>query len=197
MVRIGRQIPHFKEVDPSSIRADFSDDRRFRYLLTMAYGDSIYDSGRSRKAAVILKNPSAADTRAADSTIRKVETFIYKHLEDVRQLSILNIFGLRATDASDLNAEFEVKGEESVVGPGNDRTIRRVAGEADYVIVAWGNRSGIQAELYEKRIRKVKNLLGEVGIGKLFEVRGNRENIEPLHGMMWGYDHKLIPYLKL
>lgn len=197
MIRIGRQIPHFGEVDLSSVRADFSADRRFRYRLTMNFGGSLYDSGRVKKAAVILKNPSAADTRAADSTIRKVETFIFKNLEDVVELSILNIFALRATDASALNGEFELKGEESVVGPDNDETIRRIAGEADYVIVAWGNRSGIQAELYHERVRRVKNLLSGIGATRIFEVLGNREYMQPLHGMMWGYDYPLVPYLKL
>jgi hypothetical protein len=33
MVRIGRQILHFSEVDPGSVKAEFSEDRRFRYLL--------------------------------------------------------------------------------------------------------------------------------------------------------------------
>jgi hypothetical protein len=163
----------------------------------MCYGGSLYDSGRSRKAAVVLKNPSAADTRAADSTIRKVETFIYRHLEDVLEVSILNIFGLRATDASDLNNEFELKGAGSVIGPENDKTIQKITGEADYVIVAWGNRSGIDKGLYEERIGKVKHLLSSIDIHRLFEVRGRQDTIQPLHGMMWGYEHQLVPYLKL
>ena len=91
MVRIGRQIPHFEEVDITSITASISDDRRFRYLLQMRYGRSLYDNARNRSAAVILKNPSAADTRLADSTIRKVETFIYHHMEDVLQHNMQNI----------------------------------------------------------------------------------------------------------
>jgi hypothetical protein len=197
MVRIGRQIPHFREVDPASIRAVFSDDRRFRYLLTMQFGNSLYGNDRVNKAAVILKNPSSADERAADSTIRKVETFIFRHLEDVRVLSILNIFGLRATDAADLNYEYEVKGAESVIGPWNDTTIGEVAGEADYVVVAWGNRSGIDAVLYEERVRKVKQILQSVDPGRVFEVRGKQEYKQPLHGMLWGYDHRLVPFLKL
>ena len=197
MVRIGRQIPHFKEVDLSSITASFSEDRRYRYLLQMQYGRSLYDSARSRKASVILKNPSAADTRLADSTIRKVETFIYHHLGDVAQLSILNIFALRATDAKDVNREYESLGETAVVGPENDKTIRKIAGEADYVVVAWGNRSGISSELYEKRIRAVKQMITEVKPVRIFEVKGAKETIQPLHGMMWGYNHKLVPFLKM
>ena len=197
MVRIGRQIPHFEEVDITSITASFSDDRRFRYLLQMRYGRSLYDNARTRRAAVILKNPSAADTRLADSTIRKVETFIYHHMEDVLQLSILNIFALRATDAADLNREYEILGREAVVGPGNDAAIREIVAGADYVVVAWGNRSGINSELYGERVRSVKQGLADAGPFRVFEVKGKKETVQPLHGMMWGYDHQLVPFHKM
>ena len=196
MVRIGRQIAHFEGVNPASVSASFSEDRQFRYLLQMQYGGSLYDTARSRKAAVILKNPSAADIRAADSTIRKVETYIYHHLEDVLQLSILNIFGLRATDTLDLNREYEIQGEDAVIGPENDETIRKVIADADYVVVAWGNRSGIDSALYEKRVRDMIALLSGAGRNRVFEVRGKKETVQPLHGMMWGYDYTLVPFLK-
>ncbi len=185
------------EVDPLSIEAVFSEDKRFRYLLKMKYSCSLYDTERSKKAAVVLKNPSAADTKAADSTIRKVETFIYHHLKDVVELYILNIFALRATDALDLNSEFGLKGPESVIGPDNDAVIRTITGEADYVVAAWGNRSGIQSALYEERVRKVKHLLMGTPKHLVFEVKGRQDTVQPLHGMMWGYDHQLVPYLNL
>ncbi len=197
MIRIGRQIPHFEEVDLSSLTATFSDDRRFRYLLQMKFSTSLYDTNRSKKAAVVLKNPSAADTRAADSTIRKVETYIYNRLDDVEHLSILNIFALRATDAADLNREYQVLGSEAVVGPDNDAVIRDVIGEADYVVFAWGGRSGIDSGLYEERIQQVKHLIPEKRRHRVFEVRGEKETIQPLHGMMWGYGFSLHPYQKL
>ena len=146
---------------------------------------------------MILKNPSAADTRLADSTIRKVETFIYHHMEDVLQLSILNIFALRATDAADLNREYEILGREAVVGPGNDATIRAITAAADYVVVAWGNRSGINSELYGERVRSVKQGLADAGPFRVFEVKGKKETVQPLHGMMWGYDHQLVPFHKM
>ncbi|MGC9331848.1 MAG: hypothetical protein ACP5DZ_08245 [Bacteroidales bacterium] len=37
MARIGRQISHFKEIDINSIKAHFSDDKRYRYTLEMQY----------------------------------------------------------------------------------------------------------------------------------------------------------------
>lgn len=197
MIRIGRQIPHFEEVDLSSLTATFSDDRRFRYLLEMKFNTSLYDTNRNKKAAVVLKNPSAADTGAADSTIRKVETYIYKRLDDVEHLSILNIFALRATDAADLNREYQVLGSEAVVGPDNDTVIRDVIGEADYVVLAWGGRSGIDSGLYAERIQQVKHLIPGKRSHRVFEVKGEKETFQPLHGMMWGYGFRLQPYQKL
>lgn len=197
MVRIGRQIPHFDQVNIGSINAEFSDDGRFRYLLEMSYANSLYETGRSKRAVVIMKNPSAADTKAADTTIRKVETYIYHHLKDVLRLSILNIFALRATDAADVNNEFEISGEAAVVGPANDATIRSIAAGADYVVAAWGNRSGINEKFYTERVGRVKRLIAGAGQQRVYQVVGKRETVQPLHGMMWGYDYELVPYLKL
>ncbi|MCP4310555.1 MAG: DUF1643 domain-containing protein [Bacteroidetes bacterium] len=197
MVRIGRQIPHFEEVELSSITAEFSEDKRFRYLLEMSYGNSLYDTGRSKRAVVIMKNPSSADSKSADTSIRKVETYIYHHLKDVQHLSILNIFALRASDAADVNREFESLGEKAVVGPANDAAIRNITAGADYVVVAWGNRSGINEKLYAERVGRVKRLIAGAGQRKVYEVAGERETVQPLHGMMWGYDYKLVPCLKL
>ena len=35
------------------------------------------------------------------------------------------------------------------------------------------------------------------GNNLVFRVAGGRDTAQPLHGMMWGYDHKLVPYLKM
>ena len=115
MVRIGRQIPHFEMVDISSIEAAFSRDKRYRYQLTMRYNDNLMDSGRKESAAVIMKNPSAADALRADATIRKVETFVYHRFPGVRWLHILNIFAFRGTDPADLNDAFKKFGAHFVI----------------------------------------------------------------------------------
>lgn len=146
---------------------------------------------------MILKNPSAADEKAADSTIRKVETYIYHHLGDVLELSILNIFALRATEPSDLNREYASRGAEDVIGPENDMMIRSVLEKADFVVAAWGNNNGINPGLYTERVKAVKHILAGTCSTRLFEVTKERETRQPLHGMMWAYGHRLQPYLKL
>ena len=191
MARIGRQIPHFEFVNPNSIEAVFSADKSHRYLLSMEYNDTLLENGREKVAAVILKNPSAADERMADATIRKVETFVYHRFSDVRQLHILNIFAYRATDPGDLNSTFREEGPLKVIGEENDRVIRTVAGESDYVLLAWGNNSGIDKDLYGERVFRVKQLLQACPAHKIFCISGKVKTKQPLHGLMWGYEYAI------
>lgn len=199
MARIGKQIPHYEWIDPVSVDAVFSADRRYRYRLTLHYRDSLMDSGRHASLTVILKNPSAADHSMADATIRKVETFVYNRFSDVRTLHILNIFAFRATDPGDLNQAFKDKGAMEVIGAENDHVIGKTLEESDYVIIAWGNRSGIDEGLYDERLQMVLRSLSSVPEHKIFAVCGSQETIHPLHGLMWGYNYEIIPaetYLK-
>lgn len=191
--RLGRTIPHFEQVDLSDTRAVFSSDRIYRYRLSMRYLNSMFDKGRANQLAVILKNPSAADAGLADATIRKVETFVYHRFPDVRVIHILNIFAYRATDPGDLNRVFAREGAVAVIGEENDRVIAETVEQCQYIIPAWGNRSGIHETLYRERIYRVKMLLAVVSQHKLFVVRGRTQTKEPLHGLMWGYRYDVEP----
>ena len=193
MVRIGRQIPHYKTIDEFSIEAAFSSDKKYRYLLSMKYANTLLDSERDKSIAVIMKNPSAADEKKADATIRKVETFVYNRFLDVRQLHILNIFAFRATEPADLNQAFDVGDAMEVIGTENDRIIRNTLAEMDYIILAWGNTSGIDKTMYEERIYRVKMMMEEVSRHKIFTITGRTKTKHPLHGLMWGYDYDIKP----
>ncbi|MCF8346327.1 MAG: DUF1643 domain-containing protein [Bacteroidales bacterium] len=195
MTRIGRQIPHFELVETESIEAVFSSDKCYRYRLTVEYRDTLLDRERRNSVAVILKNPSAADEKMADATIRKVETFVYHRFSDVRWVHILNIFAYRATDPGDLNRMFRQEGAMSVIGMENDHFIRSTLTESDRVILSWGNHSGIDRVLYEERIYRVKQVLQELPAGKLYVVEGRQKTKHPLHGLMWGYDYAIAPVL--
>jgi hypothetical protein len=193
MVRIGKQIAHFEFIDLSSIEAVFSKGKTHRYALSMQYANSLLDRDRTKQLAVILKNPSAADERMADNTIRKVESFVYRQFTDVRHLHILNMMALRATDPGEVNEVLATEGPLAVIGIENDRIIRIVLSECDYVILAWGNNSGIDAVFYEERIEQVKSLLADVPSRKLFRIQGETQTKHPLHGLMWGYRYKVVP----
>jgi hypothetical protein len=162
----------------------------------MRFADTLVDSGRDRAAAVIMKNPSAADAAGADATIRKVETFVYHRFPDVRWLHILNIFAFRATDPGDLNLVLREEGAMEVIGADNDHVIGKMAGACDYVILAWGNHSGIDPVLYDERVYRVKQLLTEVPAGRIFCISGKKKTKQPLHGLMWGYTYEVGPAIQ-
>ncbi len=191
MARIGRQVDHYSEVDIESIRADFSPDRQHRFTLMMEFSDNLLNQGRERTVTVILKNPSAADQKRSDSTIRKVETYVWQHFPDARHLNILNIFGFRATDAKEVNTKMADEGSEAVNGSENDRFFGEVLGKTDYLICAWGGPSGIDARGYEGRIAAVKELIRAHYQGPVYQVCGEQATKEPLHGLMWGYHYEL------
>jgi hypothetical protein len=195
MARIGRQIDHYNAVNVQGIRADFSSDRLFRYTLEMNYMTGLMDGNRSKIMTVILKNPSSADEKRADATIRKVETFVYNRFPDVRNLNILNIFAFRATDAVEVNERIRLLDADAVIGTENDTFFCKTLANSDYVICAWGGPSGIDITRYASRVTSVKQLVGLHYAGPVYEVCGKQQTKEPLHGLMWGYDYELKPFI--
>ncbi|MFA6128010.1 MAG: DUF1643 domain-containing protein [Bacteroidales bacterium] len=194
MARIGRQVDHYSEVDIQSIRADFSPDRLFRYTLEMNYKADLLNRGRTKTMTVILKNPSSADEKRSDSTIRKVETYVWINFPDVRQLRILNIFAFRATDAIEVNERLKTLDEIAVTGIDNDSFLKTTLAKSDYVICAWGGPSGIDVIRYSSRVTMVKALVHEHHSGPAYQVCGVQPTKEPLHGLMWGYNYELKPF---
>jgi hypothetical protein len=194
MARIGRQVDHFEEIDIQSIRADFSPDRRYRYTLMMQFRKDLLNGSRSKTVTVILKNPSSADEKRSDATIRKVETYVWHHFRDAGYLNILNIFGIRATDASEVNLLLRESGPEIINGPENDRFFRDLLMTTNNLICAWGGPSGIQLTIYDLRLTIVRDLIRNHYQGPVYHVCGKQVTKEPLHGLMWGYDYELKPF---
>jgi len=194
MARIGRQVDHYSEVDIQSIRADFSPDRLYRYTLEMNYKADLLNQGRAKTMTVILKNPSSADERRSDATIRKVETYVWKNFTDVGFLRILNIFAFRATDAVEVNERIRSINDMAVIGVDNDSYIKSALLKSDYIICAWGGPSGIDVTRYASRVTSVKKLIRDHYAGPAHQVCGIQPTKEPLHGLMWGYDYELKPF---
>lgn len=99
---------------------------RYRYLL---WRDVATLSGEGTLLFVML-NPSTADDRKDDPTIRRcvgfTESMGYARLE------VVNLFALRATDPDALRREADP------VGPENDRHIDEAVARARHVVAAWG-----------------------------------------------------------
>lgn len=194
MARLGRQVDHFKQVDVDSIRADFSDDRKYRYTLMMNYIRDLLDGERDKTVTVILKNPSSADEKRSDSTIRKVESYVWKKFPDAGRLNIYNIFAYRATDAIELHRLMLDEGFESGVGEENDLYLKDLLKQSDYIICAWGGPSAINKLTYAERVQEVRQIIRSSFPGPVFHVVGKQETTEPLHGLMWGYEYELKDY---
>ncbi|NLA24542.1 MAG: DUF1643 domain-containing protein [Bacteroidales bacterium] len=194
MTRIGRQIPHFQEVDVEGIKAVFSSDKTYRYILKIPYKASLLRENADENIAVILKNPSSADQFRSDATIRKVETYVYHKFPKAASVCILNIFALRATDASDVQKMFKQNGFDYIVGKDNDKWFKQILSESSAIICAWGGNSGIDKKAYNQRIEEVKSILSELNNSAVFQVVGVKNTTEPLHGLMWGYDYECVRF---
>ena len=193
--RIGRQVKHFKNIDVDNITATFSNDDLYRYTLQMQYVDR---KEQNNTITVILKNPSSANEKMADNTIRRVENFVYCKFPDIKYLNILNIFAYRATDAKDVKNALINHGLNYIVGIENDKYIKSFVKKSDYIIKAWGGNSGINKKSYNQRIEQVNNLIYD-GVRKnipIYRVDGNGKgsSLYPFHACFWSYSMELEKY---
>ena len=181
--RIGRQLDHGACVDAGRIRS-FGCKPNFRYALRLPFRDR---RGKTQSVATILKNPSAADARKADTTIKIVEIYVHQHFPEASELVILNLFAYRATDTEDVKSHMD--NGNDVIGPCNDYYIKRYCVRATDIILAWGGKSSIPKDKYSARINAVYRMLRPHG-NKLWMVPKNGGCIPayPLHGLKWCYE---------
>ncbi len=190
--RIGRQVQHNKHTDQNSIVADFSEDMVYRYTLKM---DFIENGNRNKTAAVILKNPSSANEKKADNTIRRVEEYIYSNFSDVKTIYILNLFAIRATDAKDVAKLCKEKGMSYINGPKNDEYHKQIISKADYIITAWGGNSTIPKECYNQRIMKEMEMIKSNKKDNIILFRVNADkgsSFYPFHACFWSNKYTLV-----
>lgn len=119
---------------PSTGGAVISADGVYRYLLWRR----LLECDRQRRALFIMLNPSKADARVDDHTVRKGLGFCRRW--DVGVMMFMNAFALRSTDPSALLTHTDA------IGPENDANLRSVLarnGQLWKVIVAWGNHDAV------------------------------------------------------
>jgi hypothetical protein len=123
--------------------AAFSRDQRFRYALRRTWDPS------GPTVLFVGLNPSTADHRQDDATIRRCVGF--SKAMGFGQLLVANLFAFRTPHPRVLRRAADP------VGPRNDRWLKRLAGEADLVVAAWGSHGSFLA-----RDQDVIPLLGEI-----------------------------------
>lgn len=109
--------------------------------------------GPGRLVVFVMLNPSTADGKVDDPTVRRCIGFAKAWGFDA--MEIVNLFAWRATKPKDLPA-----GLMTVTGPENDRHIAEVTSRASRVICAWGSMKG-RPPAYRARARAVLAKLPE------------------------------------
>lgn len=139
--------------------ARFSTDRRYRYLLTRdlpkAQGDLLagWQSPTGGPLLFVMLNPSVADGRRDDPTIRRC--IGYAQRWGYTRLEVVNLYARICTDPARL---FD---DDDPIGPRNDAWLRRCARRASLVVCAWGASGGRAAVI---RAAEVVGLLHDDGV---------------------------------
>lgn len=117
---------------------------RYRYSLSRAWN-------AHGKVCWIMLNPSTADAKQDDPTIRRCMGFAASW--GFGGIVVVNLFALRATDPRELQRQ------GGVVGPENDLTIITEARAAGRVMAAWGAHGSLFF-----RSSKVVTMLRDTGV---------------------------------
>lgn len=152
----------------------FSEDRRYRYWLTR-------DWGLGQRVMWIGLNPSTADERHLDPTLRRI--LRYSSEWGYAGFVMTNLFAYRATKPGDMKAQ------EDPVGPDNDQHLVRVAAEVGLVVCAWGTHG-----VHMDRSRAVVDLLTNAGHSSKLRCLVVVGNGEPGHPLYLPLTASPIPY---
>jgi hypothetical protein len=129
----------------SKTTATFSPDLRYRFTLTRSWNNF---QDVEKRVVFIMLNPSTADERVLDPTIRRCLGYAMDW--GFNTLEIGNIFALRSTDPQML---YEV---EDPIGPGNDDALVHMCLDADLVIAGWGHHG-----VYRARWEEVTEMIAD------------------------------------
>ena len=142
-----------------SQNARFSRCRKYRYSL-----ERQWQRGEGRVLFIGL-NPSTADHRRDDPTIRRCVNFA--HEWGFAAVQVVNLFAYRATYPADLKAAADP------VGKRNNYWLRRSHRQADLTVACWGNDGQFQ-----DRAAQVLDMLDDL---YCLQVNQSRQPAHPLY----------------
>ena len=149
--------------------AIFSDCRKYRYALSRTW------NGKKKTILFIGLNPSTADEKIDDPTIRRCIN--YAQNWGYGSLLMVNLFAYRATMPS------ELKNVKNPIGNDNDLQIIELSKKADIAVAAWGNEGTLL-----NRDKEVKKILPNLMCLKI------NKSGQPSHPLYQKKDLKLIKY---
>lgn len=160
-------------------KAEFSPCGQYRYTLTRSWdSDAI-------QALWILLNPSKADAKVDDATVRKLNGFSFRM--GFGGYTLANMFAFCATDPEDLRKAR--KAGTDIVGAANNLHLDRLLSTHEHVICAWGGRANISIRRTAEVVLKVKQS------GRYAKCLGRSKHGHPLHPLYLSYTSRLAPYV--
>ena len=136
--------PATAALDQPGSGAEISDCQRYRYALWRRWADG-------PAVLFVMLNPSTADARSDDPTIRRCIGFARSW--DYAAVLVANLFALRTPHPSRLLRA------RSPIGPDNDAWLRRLQSAAGLTVAAWGNHGR-----HRRRSEKIRPLLAQVSV---------------------------------
>lgn len=152
--------------------AEFSPCRVWRYTLHREWADG-------DGVAFLMFNPSVADERIDDPTIRKCRGFA--HRWGYGRMTIVNLFAIRGTDPR------IVRRVDDPVGPMNNYHIVKALEGCTEVIFAWGCGGHMKGKTAD-RPREVIALLEDRCFSLPVKCLGYSADGSPRHPLMLSYD---------
>ena len=149
--------------------AIFSDCRKYRYVLSRTW------DGKKKTVLFIGLNPSTADEKIDDPTIRRCIN--YAQNWGYGSLLMVNLFAYRATIPTVL------KNVKNPIGNDNDLHITELSKKVDLAVAAWGNEGSLLNR--DEDIKKI--------IPNLMCLKINKSG-QPAHPLYQKKDLKLIKY---
>ncbi len=124
--------------------ATLDESRIYRYVLIRKWGNN-----DDNFVNFILLNPSTADEKFDDPTIKACITFAKSWAYD--GFYVTNLFAFRATKPKNLK-----KASDSI-GPLNNHYIEEIAKKSKKIVIAWGNHGG-----FKQRDKEVLQILAKI-----------------------------------
>lgn len=137
---------------------------RYRYVLRRRW--ALHGDG----VCWIMLNPSTADARQDDPTIRRCVGFSKDW--GYGWLVVVNLFATRATDPKELRLrpDFYQSEHQELIGPQNDAAILKVTAAAKLTVAAWGNHGALYNRGDEVR-ELLETPLHHLGLTKMLQPR--------------------------
>lgn len=150
----------------------------YRYVLTRDILDPFF-SWRVNRGLFVMLNPSTADASVDDPTIRRCIGFARR--EGWTRLTVVNLFGLRATDPKELLTN------PSPYGENFDHLVAQIRSHVGSVVAAWGTNPAVKRCIDLAYVRQV---LSESDVRCL----GTTKDGSPRHPLYVAADQPLVPW---